>query len=198
MRIAVVPVRSLAGAKSRLGEVLDAEEREELVRGLLERALAALAATPSVDRTIVVSEDDGVLEIARGAGATPLRQLGGGLNAALDQARTVALELGAEALLVLPGDLPAVDADALEALVAAAPPAPSVTLVADRHGSGTNALHLAPPDVIRFAFGHESRRQHRFLAADAGAAFAECEGPLALDLDTPDDLLLAREAAGPG
>ena len=44
---------------------------------------------PAVARTIVVSEDETVLALARGAGVTPLRQLGGGLNAALDQARTV-------------------------------------------------------------------------------------------------------------
>lgn len=196
MLIAVVPVRSLAGAKSRLGEVLDAEEREALVADLLDRAVAALAATPSVDRTIVVSEDDRVLARARDAGALALRQLGGGLNAALDQARTVALELGAERLIVVPGDLSAVSPEALAAVVDAAPPAPSVTLVADRHREGTNTLLLAPPDIVRFAFGPDSRRQHRLLAAAAGAAFAELDGPLNLDLDTPDDLLLAREAAG--
>lgn len=196
MLVAVVPVRALEGAKSRLGEVLDAEERRDLVERLLRLGVAALKDAPAVARTIVVSEDEAVLAIARDAGVVPLRQLGGGLNAALDQARAAAVDLGATALLVLPGDLPAVSAEAVEALVAGLPSAPAVALVSDRHGSGTNALLLAPPDVIRFSFGPESRRQHRLLAAAAGAAFAELEGPLSLDLDTPDDLL-AADAARP-
>jgi 2-phospho-L-lactate guanylyltransferase (CobY/MobA/RfbA family) len=57
---------------------------------------------------------------------------------------------------------------------------------------------LAPPDVIPFAFGIGSRRRHARLAAEAGASFREIpDGPLSLDLDTPDDLLLAEAVAGP-
>lgn len=194
--VAVVPVRSLAGAKSRLGEVLDAEEREELVAGLLRRTLDAIAAAPSVARTIVVSPDEAVLDLARELGATPLRQLGSGLNAALDEARAAALELGAGALLVVPGDLPRIDPAAVGALVAARPSGPSVVLVADRHGSGTNALLLTPAAVIAFAFGDGSRGRHRALAAAAGAAYAEIDGPLVLDLDTPEDLLAANRTPG--
>lgn len=194
--VAVVPVRSLSGSKSRLGAVLDPEEREELVTTLLHGVLAALAAAPSVARTIVVSPDDDVLELARAAGATALREIGGGLNVALDEGRVVAMELGAGSLLVLPADLPGASPEAIEALVASVLPPPSVALVPDRHGSGTNALLLSPPDAIAFAFGPESRRDHHVLAIAAGARYAELGGALALDLDTPEDLLLVPAAGG--
>ena len=39
---AVVPLRTLPGGKARLGEALDAEEREELVLGMLTHTLALL------------------------------------------------------------------------------------------------------------------------------------------------------------
>lgn len=217
---AVVPVRALEGAKSRLGAALDAEERRDLVVALLRRTLAALAEARNVERTIVVSSDEEVLEIARASGALPLRQLGSGLNAALAQARTVAVELGADEVLVVPGDLAAVSAPALEAVVAAAdadvdashdatrpvggaataPPArgsgaPVVVLVPDRHGRGTNALLLRPPDAIPFAFGGDSRLAHAALAREGGARYLEAAGSLGLDLDTPEDLLLVNGTA---
>ena len=72
-----------------------------------------------------------------------------------------------------------------------------VGLVPDRHGSGTNALVLRPPDVIAFAFGRGSRDRHLAAAAAAGAAVIEVMGDLTLDVDTPDDLLLAEVAHSP-
>jgi 2-phospho-L-lactate guanylyltransferase len=75
------------------------------------------------------------------------------------------------------------------------PTRPLVVLVPDRHGRGTNALLVAPPDAIEFGFGGDSRRAHAACAADAGARFVELDGPLSLDIDTPDDLLLVEQRA---
>jgi 2-phospho-L-lactate guanylyltransferase len=104
---------------------------------------------------------------------------------------------GATALLVLAADLPAVSPEAIGTVVAAAagvrPGRPLVVLVADRHGRGTNALLLSPPDAIPFAFGPDSRMAHVAAAAEAGADVVEPDSPLSLDLDLPDDLILAEE-----
>ena len=70
-----------------------------------------------------------------------------------------------------------------------------VVLVTDRHATGTNALGLRPPSIIPFAFGPGSRKPHRAAADRAGATYVELDGPLGLDLDTPDDLLLVEAAA---
>jgi 2-phospho-L-lactate guanylyltransferase len=187
----VVPVRSLEGAKSRLGAVLDAEERRDLVERLLRRTVAAALATPGVTDVVVVSPDPDVLAVASAVGARPLTQQSRGLNPALQEARTA---IAADRLLVLPADLPAVTAGDLVQILAAGDAAgtPSVVLAPDRHGRGTNALLLAPPDVIDFAFGGDSRAAHAWLASSADAAYGEVPGVLALDLDTPDDLLLAE------
>ena len=90
--IAVVPVRSLEGAKSRLGEVLDAEERRDLVVELLGRTIDALRGAEGIDAVIVVSRDEAALDIARASGVIALRQTRGGLNAALEEARATALD----------------------------------------------------------------------------------------------------------
>ena len=65
----------------------------------------------------------------------------------------------------------------------------------DRHGTGTNALGLRPPDVIDVAFGPGSRAAHRPRAEAAGVRYVEIDGPLAVDLDTPDDLVLVESPA---
>jgi len=67
-----------------------------------------------------------------------------------------------------------------------------VSIVPDRHGRGTNALLIAPPDAIDVCFGGDSRAAHVAAAEMAGARVVELGGPLALDVDTPDDLLLAE------
>ena len=102
---------------------------------------------------------------------------------------------GANALLVLPIDLPLVSATALEQLLKPLQDAarPLVALVPDRHGRGTNALLLSPPDAIDFAFGGDSRRAHAACAKEAGARYVEVDGPLSVDVDTPEDLLLVEE-----
>jgi 2-phospho-L-lactate guanylyltransferase len=197
-----VPLRGLEAAKSRLGGQLDAEERLDLVTGLLERTLAAAAATPAVDHVLLVSPDPSALELAVSLGAEPLRDPGRGLNEALETARDHALAAGAKTFIALPADLPRVSPDAITEMTDGAeaariPGRGIVVLVPDRHGTGTNGLLLSPPNVIPFSFGRGSRARHLAAAAAVGAVAVEIDGPLTLDVDTPDDLLLAEVAASP-
>ncbi len=94
----------------------------------------------------------------------------------------------------MPIDLPRVSPEALAKVVdvLAATPPPLVAIVPDRHGRGTNALLLAPPDVIDVCFGGDSHAAHVAAAMAAGARLIELGGPLTEDLDTPEDLLLAQ------
>ena len=196
--VAIVPIRALEGAKSRLGGALDAEERQDLVRLLLERTLAAAGMVPEIAAVLVVSPDPAILELAARSGAQVIEQRGDGLNEGLDEALAEALAGGATAVLVLAGDLPSVSDTSIGEIVATAAAAASraraiVVVVPDRHGRGTNALLLSPPDAIQFAFGNDSRAAHQAAARAAGALSLEVDGPLSLDLDLPEDLTLAEE-----
>jgi 2-phospho-L-lactate guanylyltransferase len=192
--VAIVPVGSLERAKSRLGAVLDAEERRDLVLRLSDGTIRAAVATPGIGETLVVTPDDEVRDLALRAGARPLRQRSRGLNDGLREARDEAMAGGADAVLILPIDLPRISPEAIAevASIAVEREPPVVALVTDRHGRGTNALLLAPPDVIDVHFGGDSRDAHASAAAAAGAWLVEMDGPLTVDLDTPDDLLLAE------
>jgi 2-phospho-L-lactate guanylyltransferase len=199
----------LEDAKARLGEALDGEERRALVERLLARTVTAAAATPGVAEVVVVSPDQEVAALAGALGARGVVQAGSGLNEGLDAARAWAVAAGADGILVIPGDLPAVTAAELARIVEMSRAraasrdgmgrsgAAIVALVTDRAGSGTNVLLVAPPEAIAFHFGDGSRAAHAAAAGAAGAAYLEIDGPLDLDLDTPDDLL-AAETAGHG
>ena len=191
MRVAaIVPVASIEGAKTRLGESLDAEERHDLVERLLARTVGAVLAAQRVDDVVVVSPDRDVLALAAQAGARTLRQRTTGLNPGITEATTDAVAGGAEAIVVIPIDLPFVTAHDVDLVLAALDDGPRmVVLTPDRHGTGTNALVLRPPGVIDVAFGSDSRAAHRAAAIRADATYREITGPLTVDLDTPADLV---------
>jgi len=195
----VLPLRTVAGGKARLGEALDAEEREELVLGLLVETLAVLEAWPTCQRVHLVSPDQGV-------GALPIHderaivrvvgQPGEGLNEGLRLGIGAGVADGAASVLVLPADLPHLSVGALDELVLAADAAltvaaggPLVAIAPSDARNGTNALLLHPPDVIAPAFGADSFEVHLRAAQAADAAVQVVAGSaLGFDLDTPEDL----------
>jgi 2-phospho-L-lactate/phosphoenolpyruvate guanylyltransferase len=198
---AIVPIRGLETAKTRLGEGLDAEERLELVTDLLTRTLVATRDASRISGTVVVTMDPAAAGLARDHLAIGLVERAPGLNAAIVAARSVALARGATAIVVLPADLPAITPLAVDGLVEAAALAGRgetgvVAIVPDRHGSGTNALLVSPPELVEPAFGPDSLALHRAAAVDAGATVVELDGRLSIDLDTTADLLAAESELG--
>lgn len=192
----VVPLRSLEGGKSRLGAALDAEEREELIVGMLRHLLDTIAAWGGAAEVLVVSPDPVLLSIAASAGARTLRQRAGELNDGIRLGIADVSAGGATAVLVLPGDLPLADAaaltrlhDAADAALAAGGGRALVAIVPADARSGTNGLLLSPPDVIEPAFGSDSLRAHLEAAREANASVQLVEDPaLGFDLDTPGDV----------
>jgi 2-phospho-L-lactate guanylyltransferase len=159
--------------------------------------LQALRRTERVDQVLVVTAEPAAEAIGRGYGARVLlddREAGQSVAAQLGVA--AALAVGADRILLVPGDTPALDPAELDALLVPVP-GDAVVLVPDRHGSGTNALLLSPPDVLDPAFGPGSRARHEQLAVDAEVAFRVVELPsLVLDVDTPEDLQALRDELG--
>jgi 2-phospho-L-lactate/phosphoenolpyruvate guanylyltransferase len=191
---AIIPVKRFAAAKQRLDATLEPRARETLAAAMLADVLAAVERTPTVERVIVVSNEPGVRDVTRAPGVELLGDPPGA-----DHSRAAAhgveraLDRDAGAVALLPGDCPLLDPDELDAALARVAPS-RVGIVPDRHGTGTNALLLAPPDAIEPAFGEDSCARHERLARAAGGEVAiEHLDSLALDVDTPDDLAALRE-----
>lgn len=185
---AFIPVKSLAQGKSRLSNALDLERRIQLTRESLRRVVHALQNARGVAEIVLISVDEAVAEWAENWRVTFLREEKRGLNEALRQARQHFA--AAPAILILHSDLAAVSVNDIEAMIALCSATPAGVVIApDRHGHGTNALLLKPPNAIDFAFGSNSA-QHHFTQAEAqGIQVALFHSQsISLDLDSPDDL----------
>jgi len=194
---AVVPVKDLRGTKSRLAPVLNPGARAGLTLYMMGRVVAALREA-GVEDVCVVSPDRIVLNEAQRRGATPLIQESRGLNPALEEGRRRVLDLGASTLLVLPADLPLLDAEDVRAVLEEAGEGSSVVISPDGAHFGTNALLIQPPDILPFAFGPDSFEAHLGAARRRGLDVRVCERThLAFDLDTAGDLARLKGAPRP-
>lgn len=188
---AILPVKSFDRAKTRL----DHAPRAELAAGMAADVLSALSDARALDAVFVVSREAAARHAASEHGFTVVDEptlLGHSGAAELGIARAVAA--GMERVLLIPGDCPLLGPADVDALLARHP-GPGVVVVPDRHGTGTNALLLAPPAAIRPAFGPGSRERHTALAREAGVPVTIDEVPsLLLDVDTAEDLEAVRAA----
>jgi 2-phospho-L-lactate guanylyltransferase len=193
---AVLPVKSFAKAKQRLGDAIGGSDREELAAAMVGDVLAALSAVAQLDDMIVVTAEPVAAEAAERAGALVVHDPDEwGQSAAANRGIDAALARDAARALLVPGDCPALEPVEVARLLARDDDTPSVVIVPDRHGSGTNALLLAPPGAVEPSFGAGSFARHAARARAAGAAVKVCELPsLGLDIDTPDDLAALRRA----
>jgi 2-phospho-L-lactate guanylyltransferase len=192
---AILPIKRLDAAKQRLAVGIDDERRRALVAAMAADVLEAVGEARSIERTIVVSGDPVVQELASDAGAevVPDPADEGHNHAALAGIARAEAE-GAECVVLLPGDCPLLDPRELDRLLTAVPGS-YVGIVPDRHGTGTNALALCPPGAIEPAFGEGSRERHVAAARAADIPFGVEELPsLELDLDTPADLIALTRA----
>jgi 2-phospho-L-lactate/phosphoenolpyruvate guanylyltransferase len=187
---AVLPVKRFALAKRRLRAAVAQPLRGELAYAMMSDVLDALSRCQPIEHTIVITADERAASAAQELGADVLHDSAeGGQSIAALSGIKHALQVGFERVLCVPGDCPALDPAQLEALLAPRAPDREVVIVPDRHGTGTNALLLTPPDAIVPAFGPGSFERHRTLVEAASLAWrVERPSSLLLDIDTREDL----------
>ena len=188
----VLLVKDFELAKTRLSSVLDPAARRVIATDF---ALAALDAVGP--GALVVAGSESAAEVARTRGnEVVVEKRAGGQNPAAQLGIAAAVERGADAVLLLSCDLPLIEAEVVERLLAWADglPRPVVVAVPATGRGGTNALYLAPPAVIELHFGDASLAKFEADARSRGARFEIYDSPeLALDVDEPSDLAMFRE-----
>ena len=189
---AIVPVKPLRRGKSRLAKVISAEERADLNQYLLEHTIQVLSTIDEIEQILVISRDTEALALARDLGARTVQEYGSpGLNTALTRAVEIAKSYGTCGILIIPADLPRLDADDLKRILVHKKDPPVVVIAPDRKKEGTNALLVCPPDLIEFSYGPGSFERHCQSALEADIRLEVCDlASLELDLDEPEDLAL--------
>ena len=191
----LVPIKNLEGAKQRLSPVLDAEERRALATAMMEDMLETLASWPARPPVAVVTSDAHAIALAHRYGFEIISEPENRSETdAIAQATRVVAERGWAATLVLPADIPLIEAAELQSILDAAPETGSV-LVPSADGRGSNAVLRRPAALFPLRFGDDSFVPHRRSAEATGTPLVVLELPgIALDVDRPADLtdLLAR------
>lgn len=194
----LVPVKNLSNAKQRLSSVLSAEERTALARAMLEDVLTTLGEWKGRPPVAVVTSDPFALILARSFCFEVIADTNGsGESEAIERASRICAARGIGATLILPGDIPLLQAREVEAVLAAAPPQGAV-LVPSYDGRGTNAVLRRPAELFPLTFGGDSFERHLARVRRTGTPCVVRRLPgIALDVDTPEDLafLLAAETA---
>ena len=190
----IIAVKRLAAAKTRLAPVFSAATRERVVLAMLLDTITAATKVAALRGITVVTPDGSAADAARQLGAavladpTPDDHPDPLNNAIIAAEKVITSVSGAPPnLVVLQGDLPALQPQELAQAIGAARAHPR-SFVTDRHGTGTSAL-FGFGGALLPAFGSNSAARHR----NSGAMELTGAWPgLRCDIDTPDDLQAAR------
>lgn len=196
MNAVVVPVRSISDAKRRLSDCLTSVRREQLALSMLADMVREIARSAAVDRLVVVTSDDRFLVHASELGAEVFDEgEAGGLNAAVSKAAQQLERQGVARALIIPGDVPLIQAAEINVLFATDSRRFPVVIVPSLSGEGTNGLLLSPPSVLQPRFEGASRSAHRDECTKEGLRFLELDlDGFKLDIDTVDDLVVLKGA----
>ncbi|WP_116365169.1 2-phospho-L-lactate guanylyltransferase [Parahaliea mediterranea] len=195
---AVLPLKDLVAAKTRLSGLLGPSERRGLMQAMAEDVLSVLCAHAAVDAVWLVSDDPGAALLAGHFGARHLPESTlacQGLNAVLQAACSAVARAGAQRIMVLHADLPWLGAADLDAALAQQAGQGGLLIAPDRAATGTNLLLFDAPATPAFRFGRDSCRHHRQAAGTH--SLLQRHGTAA-DIDEPRDIaeLLAAPGAG--
>lgn len=190
MAAVVIPIKALSEVKQRLSPAYSPPEREALCLYMLESLLHAVFGCEEIKHCYVVTPDAAVKEwlFERFPQAGVIRdESQSGLNGACILSAQYLLDSGEKSMLFLHGDLPFATSSDIQALAALSRQYAAV-IVPDKHGTGTNALALTPPDVITPSFGAGSFMRHKAICEEAGLSYSiyQNEG-LSMDIDSKED-----------
>ena len=195
---ALIPVKSLTAAKTRLRPTLSTEECAALAQCMGRDVVTALRGARCVQKVNLLGSEANATELGGEYDCEVIAEdEDSDLNSNLAQAARRLAQDGARTLLILPGDLPMLTTTDIESLLKQH--TEGVTVCPAIRDGGTNALVVTPPDAIHFYFGEDSARRHIEAAQQAELAHRSMElAAFARDIDTPDDLLWFCQQAGTG
>jgi len=193
----LVPVKHLANAKQRLASFLDLPTRTALVQAMLCDVLEAVSRCKSRTEVGLVTSDTFAIRLAHDFNFQIIPdRANSGETDAIAMATQFCESQGIDSTLVIPGDIPLVQARELDQLLAAAPDKGSV-LVPAADGRGTNAILRRPAGLFPLRFGNDSFKPHLAAARATNKPCVVVSLPgIGLDVDNPSDLRQLADAPG--
>ena len=191
----LIPVKNLVNAKQRLSLVLNQPERTELAHAMLWDVLTAVS--PSGINACLVTSDPFALQLAEQFHCEVIAdKFNPGETGAIEMATHICESRDIETTIVIPADIPLVQTDEINKIIAVAPEQGSV-IVAASDGRGTNAILRRPAALFPLRFGNDSFQPHLAAARATRNPCVVLSFPgIGLDIDNPSDLYKLACAAG--
>jgi 2-phospho-L-lactate/phosphoenolpyruvate guanylyltransferase len=187
--VILIPVKNLSAAKQRLASVMDQAARTELAQAMLHDVAAALAAWPRGSECAFVTSDPFAFELAEKYDFEIIPdRTNPGETGAIEMATSLCVARGIDNTLVIPADIPLIQASELDEILAQAPDEGTV-LAPGADGRGTNAAFRRPANLFPLRFGNDSFEPHLAAARATGKPCVVLQLPsIAIDVDNPEDL----------
>ena len=185
----LVPVKNTSSAKQRLAAALDQSSRTELAQAMLYDVFTILHNWRNCPQVAVVTSDPYATDLAQQYRFEVIPDPDNpGETGAIEMATRICVERGADSTLVIPADIPLIQAWELEEILKHAPAEGSV-LVPAADGRGTNAAFRRPANLFPLRFGNDSFKPHHAAAQATGKPCVVLNlAGIALDVDNPSDL----------
>ncbi|MBQ9161360.1 MAG: 2-phospho-L-lactate guanylyltransferase [Methanobrevibacter sp.] len=181
---AIIPVSKFKNAKTRLSPFLSEEEREKLLKVMLQDVTGTLK--KYVDKIFIISRDEDVLSYAESLNLdTILEDENSNLNKALTQAMKYC-KGKAKKIIIVPSDIPLIGKTNIQMLIDASKSLDFI--IVPSKGGGTNMI-IMKPLAIRTRFEGFSYKEH-VQAAERKKLNPQVHDSLfmALDVNTAEDL----------
>jgi 2-phospho-L-lactate guanylyltransferase len=195
--VILIPVKNLSGAKQRLASLLDQPARTKLAQAMLDDVLTALHQWKNHPDIALVTSDPHAMKLAAEYKFEIIPDPANpGETGAIEMATQVCVERNIAWTLVIPADIPLIQAWEIEEVLKQAPEEGSV-LVPAADGRGTNAAFRRPANLFPLRFGNDSFKPHHAAAQAVGKPCLVLTLPgIAVDVDNPADLQALIEMPG--
>jgi len=187
--VILVPIKNTSAAKQRLAAVLDQPSRTALAQAMIHDVLTALHKWKDRPEVAIVTSDPYAVKLATEYAFEVIPDPDNpGETGAIEMATRICVERGADSTLVIPADIPLIEAWELEEILKHAPAEGSV-LVPAADGRGTNAAFRRPASLFPLRFGNDSFKPHHAAAQATGKPCVVLNfAGIAVDVDNPEDL----------
>ncbi|HYM74990.1 MAG TPA: 2-phospho-L-lactate guanylyltransferase [Candidatus Dormibacteraeota bacterium] len=185
----LIPIKNTATAKQRLASILDQTARTQLAQAMLHDVLTTLHHWKNRPAVALVTSDPYAVKLAGEYRFEVIPDPDNpGETGAIEMATRVCVERSEESTLVIPADIPLIQAWELEEVLKHAP-AQGTVLVPAGDGRGTNAAFRRPANLFPLRFGNDSFKPHHAAAQATGKPCVVLNLPgIAVDVDNPEDL----------
>ena len=189
---AVIPVKEFIGAKHRLSSLLSPQERRCLAETMLTDVFDAVIRCRCLADVVIVTLDPHATAFGKKVGARIVTEgARDGHTGSVNAGRRLLAGEGRGGMITMPGDIPAVCASEIDAVLSAHLAAPSFTISPAHDDLGSNAVVCSPPESVPLRFGDNSYFPHLAAARLQGIEPTVVRQPgMAVDIDYPVDLAL--------